>query len=202
MDKLRLNKGIKGIETVMYSDISGTPFIFKDFKSGVLILDSGEEYEAYVRYDIFADEIHLKDKNQIFAIIQPERVKMITTDSIKFIYSEYVRSPGKKDPDDTSYFIVRKDGKCMLLIRKNIRIQDPEPAKILQEPKPALFVHKKDTYYLRTKDNHAVQIRSKKDLLSVLDDRNDEVNRFIKSIGGNVKKIEDLEAIIDYYNNL
>jgi hypothetical protein len=203
--KLRLNKGINGIENATYSSIVGNPYIFRDFRKGKLIVNSGEEFNVNIRYDIYAAEMHLKDNNQIYAIIHPETVKLIETDSLKFIYSGYVKSlkrPADNTPDESTYFIEKTDGKCKLLVMKNMRIQDSEPAKLYQDAKPAKFILTNDTYYLKLEGKNAVRIRKMSELLSLLSDHKETLKKFISSNKLGIKDLEDLVRIVSYYNNL
>jgi hypothetical protein len=197
LDKLRLNKGISGPKNVLYADIVGNPYIFENFQKGKLILNNGEEYDITLRYDIYANELHIRANGEIYAIIHPEKVKLAEAGDIKFIYSGYTKSP-----EESSYFIVRTDGKCKLLIKKNIRIQDAEPAKLYQEAKPAKFILTNDTYYLKLEDKSAVRIRNKKEIFSVLGDQKEALNRFISSNNLAFKNVEALDKIVSYYNGL
>jgi len=202
LDKLRLNKSINGIESVPYSNINGDPYIYKDFETGKLTVITGEKYDVNVRYDIYANQIHLKTDNVIYAIIHPEKVSLIEAGDLKLIYSDYKKSAGEGTTDGSSYFIVKADGKCKLLIKKNIRIQDAEPAKLYQEAKPAKFILMEDTYYLKSGDKSAVRIKSKNDILNVLSDKKEALDSFITSNKIGVKKIEDLDKIVSHYNSL
>jgi hypothetical protein len=203
LDKLRLNKGINGVEPTLYANINGDPFIFKDFAKGKLIVvNSDEKFDVLIRYDTYANEMHFKVKNEIYAIIHPEKVKAIETDSLKFIYSKFSKSPGEESAKDGSYFIVKADGKCKLLIKKSVRIQDAEPTKLYVEAKPAKFIPLKDAYYLKLKDENSIKIRNEKELLTLLADQNQALAIFIKSNKLDVKNIEDLTRIIAYYNQL
>ena len=146
--------------------------------------------------------MHLKNNNEIYAIIHPEKVKLIEVDNLKFIYSGYVQSSGEETSKENSYFVIRIDGRCKLLIKKNIRIQDAEPAKLYQEPKPARFILTNDTYYLKAGDSAAVRIKSKNDLLEVMSDKKDALTNFISSNKLGIKNIEDLSKIVSYFNGL
>ena len=200
LDKLRLNKGIKGDEAMLYANITGDPYLFKDYQKGVLVVSSGTKFNVNVRYDIYANEIHLKDKEAEYAIIHPEKVKSIEVDGLKFIYSPYVKSGSETVTKDGGYFIVKTDGPCKLLIRKNLRIQDPEPAKLYQEAKPAKFIHLDDTYYIKLNDQSAVRVRTEKDLLTALADQKAPLSKFIKSNRLGTKDVEDLSKIVTFYN--
>jgi len=202
LDKLRLNRGIEGKDNTFYEDIIGDPFIFKDFHEGTLYIEPEGKYNVNIRYDIYANQMHLKDSNMIYAIIHPGKVKLIEAGAYKFLYSVYGNSPDDTEPAHSSYFIIREEGKCMLLIKKSIRVQDAEPPKLYQEAKPPKFVATADTYFLKAEGKRAVRIRNKKDLLTVLADKYDAIDSYISSNKLGVKDIEELAKIVSYYNSL
>lgn len=204
LNKLRLNKGLKGIPNTLYQDIQGDPFIFRDFQKGTLYVAPDQKVDVNVRYDIYADQIHLKDSsNMIYAIIHPEKVKLIEAGNYKFLYSFYLNSRKDDEAAQSSYFIVKTGKKCMLLVKKNIRIQDAElPTLYHETTKPAKFILTADTYFLKNEGSSAVRIRNKKDLLTVLADKSDAVSSYISSNKLDVKDVEDLIKIVSYYNSL
>ncbi len=202
LNKLRLNKGIEGIPVTLYEDIKGDPYLFRDFQKGVLSVLNDQKFDVEIRYDLYANQMHLKNKDQIYAIIHPEKVQLIEAGDYKFIYSAYLNSPKDDEPSSSSYFILKTGGKCTLLVKKNIRIQDAELPTLYQAAKPAKFVLTADTYFLKNDGGSAVQIRNKKDLLTVLKDKSDAVKSFISSNKLGVKEIEDLAKIVAYYNSL
>ncbi len=202
LDKLRLNRGLAGKDNLFYDDVQGDPFIFKDFHEGTLYVLPDKEYKVNVRYDIYANQMHLKDSNQIYAIIHPEKVKLIEAGNYKFIYSAYVKSPGETDPVNSSYFIMKANGRCKLLVKRNIRIQDAELPKLYQDAKPAKFINTGDTFFLKLEGMSAVRIKNRKDLLAVLTDKSDAIARYISSNKLDVKVLDDLIKIVSYYNTL
>lgn len=202
LDKLRLNKGVKGMNDVEYTAIQGDPFIFRNFKIGSLIAFNNEKFNVEVRYDMYANEMHVKNKDEIFAIIHPEKVKLIEADDIKFIYSQYVKAPGENSNGDSSYFILTVDGKCKLLVKKNVRIQDAEPPKLYQEAKPAKFIATNDLYFLKINENDAIKIKNEKELMTILADKAGELKTYIKTNHLGVSKVDDLSKIVTYYNSL
>lgn len=202
IDKLRLYEGVNGDAATLYANIDGDPYLFKDFKKGKLVLNSGGQYDIYLRYDLYANQIHLKDKNEIYAVIHPDKIKSIEVDSFKIIYSKFAKSTDEKTISDGSYFIVKTNGKCKVLVKKNIRIQDAEPEKPYKDPKPAKFTHTYDSYFLKLNDELAIKIKNEKDLFTVLKEHNQELNKFIKLNKLNSKVVDDLTRIVSYYNGL
>ncbi|HUX59022.1 MAG TPA: hypothetical protein VMV77_18765 [Bacteroidales bacterium] len=203
LDKMRLNKSINGIRDVPYSSITGDPYLYGDFHSGKFILTTGETINLDLRYDIYADQIQIKDKNNtLFELVHLERLSLIVIDTIKFVYSEIQKSRNDKAPGKAAFFILKSDGKCRLLAKKNIRIQNAELPKAYQGAKSAKFIHTDDTYYLKLEDKNAVRAGTGKDLLKILSDNRDEVARFIDSNRLGTKKEDDLVKIISFYNSL
>lgn len=201
LDKLRLNKGIQGIQYETYNNTVGDPFLYKDFHEGEIAFKNGETYKLNLRYDIYADQVHLKDNDLIYGIIHPEALASVSIDTLKLLYCSFVKSPADQS-SETGYFILKTDGKCKLLVRKKIRIQDAEPPKGIQEARPTRFVAVGDTYYLRKEGKNAVRINGKKDLLTVLEDRKEEINKLIKAEKLGTKEVDDLVKIVTFYNSL
>ena len=200
--KLRLNKSANGIDNVAYSSIDGDPYIYKDFVTGNLKLKAGENIPLDLRYDIYKGEIQFRQKDGIYALINQESVSEVLIDTLRFIYLANPRPAPVNGPAESSWFIVRADGKCQLLIRKNIRLQAATTEKPYQEAHPAKFIHTKDTYYLRHESKSEVKVTAKKDLLNVLSDKEDEVSNYIEINKLGVKDLDDLVKIISFYNGL
>ena len=186
---------MKRKDNLFYADVQGDPFIFRDFEKGTLCILSDAKFDVYVRYDMYANQMHLKDNNVVYAIIHPEKVKLIEAGSYKFIFSSYLKSPEDDEAALNSYFILKTEGKCCLLIKKNVRVQDAEPVKLYQEAKPAKFVAISDSYLLKIDNKNAVRIRNKKELLTILKDKSDAISSYISSNKLDVKEVGDLVKI-------
>jgi hypothetical protein len=200
--KLRLNKSADGIDKVAYSSIDGDPYIYRDFVTGKLILRTGEILQIDLRYDTYSDQIQFKDKDQIFKVINENNLALVVIDTIMFQYCMYQKSKDDQTSVENSWFILQKNGKCNLLIKKNVRLQAAELPKAYQEAKPAKFIHIADTYYLKKESKNAVRVSGKKDLLSILSDKEKEVSEYIKTNKLGVKDLDDLVKIISFYNSL
>lgn len=200
LDKLRLNKLVNNTEMLSYSNILGDPYIYGDFRPGKIVFATGESYNVDMRFDMYANQIHIRYKDNIFGIGHPEKLSLMVIDTINFIYDKIIKPGSGQASDKSSYFIIKTDGKCKLLIRKNMRIQDAEPPKPYQEEKLAKFIPLNDTYYLKLDNSNAVLIRNKGDILTVLDDKRGAVSDFIKANKLGIKNVEDLVKIVSFYN--
>ena len=198
LSRLRLNRTISGTEKVNYSSIQGDPFLYKDFVSGSLTLKTGETLPLYLRYDIYTDEMQFRQKDEIYVLVNIESVSLVMMDTLKFIYIKYMKSPGDIE---NSWFLLKEDGKCRLLVKKNLRLQSAEDAKPYQAPKPAKFIHTNDSFYLQPEGQNAVRVTSKKDILNILSDKTNELSKFIDSGKLGAKEINDLRKIVAFYNS-
>jgi hypothetical protein len=194
---LNVHKALEGRADNTYANTEGTPFMFPDFYTGKLILKSGESSDLDMRYDAYADQMHIKLKGNIFGISQPEKVASLKIDTLSFIYSPVQ----KKGNNTDAWFVVKTDGKCKLLIKKRVILKPAEPEKPYQPAVPATFVPASDSYYLKLNEGIAVLIKNKNDILTVLDDKKSEIAGFIKSNKSGTK-LNDLIKIVEYYNSL
>jgi hypothetical protein len=201
LSRLRLNRTMTGIEKVNYSNIIGDPFLYKDFIPGSLTLKTGETLPLYLRYDIYTDEIQFRQKEEIYVLVNTESVSVVMMDTLKFIYTRYMKSPGDISSIENSWFLLKEDGKCRLLIKKNLRLQSAEDAKPYQAAKPAKFIKTNDSFYLQPEGQNAMRVTSRKDILSILSDKSSELNKFIDSARLGAKDINDLRKIVAFYNS-
>ena len=202
LDKLRMDKRMEGSNSTSYSDIVGDPYIYKDFFPGRIIMKTGKTFQVDLRFDMHSNQINFKEGDQIYTLLNPEKVAAIELDTLRIIFSEYIKKAGDAVPEGSSYFILRLDGYCKLLIKRNVDVQDAELPKLYQEAKPAEFVRMADDYYLIVGDDPAVRLSNKKDLSTILNDHKNEIEKFIDSEKLGIKKIEDIIEIVNFYNSL
>lgn len=203
LNRLRLDRNLRAMEEVSYERIEGDPFLYQDFVSGKLLLKTGESIPSNFRFDIFKGEIQFGNKDEIYALINPENVSSVLMDTLRFIYAGYLKSAKDIRSVEKSWFILEKDGKFRLLIRKNLRLQAVTPPKPYQEAgSPAKFIHTRDTYYIQPEGGNAVKIDNKKSLLDLMPDKNSRLSSFIKENNLDVKQVDDLAKIITFYNSL
>jgi hypothetical protein len=200
--RLRLSRSGSGVDKINYSSIVGDPFVYKEFIPGKLILKAGEVFQLDLRYDIYSNQIQFKYNDEVFEIANQDQLTLIIMDTVIFKYSNYLKSQDDETSGGSSWFILKSSGKCNLLVKKNIRIQDAQGPKAYADAKPAEFIHLKDNYYLKPDDKSAIRINSKKDLMNILADKKDELNKFIESNRLETKSIDDLTKIINFYNSL
>lgn len=202
INKMKMKYGGNALNKLTYADIKGSPYLFPYFKPATIFTNNNEVVNYPIRYDLYANEMEIKNESGIYSIVQPEFIKLITTDSMKLIFSSYTNSSGKAESVNRSYFILKSEGKCRFLIKKELRLQEPEKPKLYQDAKPAEFLFLKDTYYFKIGDNAATRITNKNDVLTVMADKASQVGVFIKEKRINLNRSEDLQKLAEFYNDL
>lgn len=202
MNKMRMKTGGNVLNKVTYEDIKGSPYIFPSFTPASIITYDDKVASLPLRYDLYTGEMEVMNDARIYLVAQPKIIRMIITDSLKFIYCGFRNSSAQDEALKYSYFILKTEGKCSLLIRKNLRLQEPEKPGLYKDAKPAEFILLNDSFYFKTGENDAVKITNKKDALTVMSDKGSQVSIFIKENRINLNKIEDLQKLTEYYNSL
>lgn len=199
LDRLRLENSIKGIKETHYSEIDGNPFIFKEFTEGKVIMKNGDIFKTSLRFDIYAGEMHFKDNQKEYILVNMHQLQSIEFADLSFVYSDFIQL--NKNGDSTSaYFELICEGGFKLLAKKNIRIKDAELPKLYQEAEPAKFVIRDDSFFIKYEELEAVRIKSKKDLKLYFEEKAPSILGYIKKhkLGTSRK---DLLNIIEYANN-
>ncbi len=202
LSKLRMNKAIEGTGNDTYQDIEGSAFMFEDFLSGNIKLKDGGIYNGLLRYDKYAGEIHFKKDDEIYAIAFPEKVEYIQIADKRFIYSDYKLSETEPISNEGGYFVVLIDKNCKLLAKKNIMIKDAQASKGVVEAKPAKFIDKSDSYFIKTGDLPAIAVKSNISLIYIFADKEAELSSFISKEKISFKKLNDLIKVVNYYNSI
>lgn len=174
--------------------------MFKDFFWGNVKLKEGGLYRGLLRFDKYAGEIHFKKENEIFAVALPKEIEYIEIDNVRFIFSDYKLTESEVLGGKGGCFVVLIDSYCKLLARKNISIKAAQPSNGITEAKPAKFINKKDSYFIKIGQNTAIGIKNKKNLIAIFGNKEIEITRLISEEKISFKKLKDLKKLVNYYN--
>lgn len=182
------------------TDIDGSPYLNDEFITGEIFTTSKTQFSNIpLRYNIYNDEIEFKSpEGNISALGVPEIIDKLVFGDYTMIYAPYTYA--KKM--NRGFFIVIISGKASLYVRPNIDYIKPVPPAAYKDAKPAKFVKKVDTYYIRIGTDAAQLIENKKDLEKVFPDHKKEIAAFIKNNKINHRKEDKLKELVDYYNSL
>ena len=199
MSNVELKQSLEdAINPDVYTQVDGSPYLSDDFVKGEVMLKNGDKYRGILRYDMYANEVQFKVREMIYVIAFPEDVEYLTIGDVRLVYAGCVidRKP------EHSYFEQLADGPCELLVRKQVILKDPVPAKPYVEAKPARFEPRKDVYYLKKGDEPVLKIGKKSEVIDFLEEGDYNIAGYIKKEKINLNQKEDLLQLVEYYNKI
>ncbi|WP_342647976.1 hypothetical protein [Mucilaginibacter sp. CSA2-8R] len=180
-----------------YSEISGSPYLNDTWSVGMVKLANGDTYKnnLYLKYNLLDDEVYFKGKNdETLAFVDP--VKEFTIgDGSKHYRAGYEGINGFKTK---AFFQVIADGAVKLLKKTSVVITEIKQYSAASNK----FFERSDLYIIYRNNKGQIVKKDKKSILSVLGDKQNELESYLKSNNINFKSDADLGKLITYYNSL
>jgi len=202
MDFYNSSKMIDGAwKNVINEDqIEGSPYLAKEFSEGTIYTTQRAQYNGIMlRYNIYQDELQFKTpKGEIMAIGQPEIVEKAVFDKNELVYLPY--NVGGKTK--TGFFLLIEQGKAWFLVKPQVVLKEATEPAAYKDAEPAEFIKQADDFYIRTGNEVAILIKSKKDLIAAFADNQDKIEDFISKNKIKSNKKEGIAEVVRYYNSL
>jgi hypothetical protein len=199
MGKIQQQKMISGFKNLEENQISGSPYLSKQFKPCLIIkTDPSEIRNMSLRFNVFRNAMEFKQSETIMEIADPTLISRIVFDSCVFIYAPY--TAGSKIR--LGYFQLITEGKYQLLkiykvdLKKSSNINDVGPTNESNR-----FESLPPDYYLRYGTGMAYLINSQKGLIRVIQPISQEVIDTILQKNINVHNETELINTVIYINN-
>lgn len=196
------NKAFLDLSDSEFKQIKGSPYDSEVFLLGSIFqAEQLVEKNAYLRYNIFSNEIEIK-KN-----LNDQEYNALVRNSdmiIKIGMDVFVLVPFEGSDEKGAYFKIISSGAHLDLYKRSSVEYTPRtfPKTSYDREKPAKFT-RTDTYYLMLKDGNFVEMPKKKSKLLKIMKRNEaEVKDFIKVNHINLKEENDLIKLVKFYNSL
>ncbi|SDQ31849.1 hypothetical protein SAMN05421664_1118 [Chryseobacterium soldanellicola] len=176
-----------------YDEITGSPYVTKDFK----VAKVADDYEKVpVRYNSYKDEIEF----------QKDGTTMVLPNEPKFSRIE-ILSPKQTlvwadtGDDMKGYFFELAGGKNALYKKVKTRFNDLVPAaNSYSQEKPASFSNAEPVYYIKTEKGFIKKPKSVKDITEQFPDKKEAIETFVKSNKIKFGKEEDLIKLVNFLN--
>jgi hypothetical protein len=180
-----------------YGNVLGHEFFMtKNWFPGDVTINQRSFSNVMLRYDIYNDELLAMFNPGTFIILSSEKVKSFTLKNdpseYRFINYSFLNSQGLKGYGHLLY-----SGKTALIVKYNKQI------KVLAvDNKYDEFYQKQQVYIL--KDGRFNRLRSRKDILNLLADRKNEIQKHLRENGLSisVSKPETIIPVLRYYDSL
>lgn len=176
----------------------GSPFYNDDIWRTGTVYTRDNTYTEFkqLKYNAFLDELVFMHNGTPYIVPQKLRIQKFVLGEEEFV--------GAFNGSTYTFFKVLEKGPRILMI-KHIRciIEKGQPSRGYIAAKPDTYVFKEGIFILKP-DNYAVEINPKKGLkiLSYIPDKRNEVENYIQSSKLRMKDLEDLTAVIAFYNSL
>ena len=184
-----------------YEEVEGNPYFEKEFQAGKMVFkDSSEISGVLLRLNHNTDQIEFMEGDDIKGFSKPQDLAFANFGNRNFIYTSYLM--GKKV--EYGYFEVLANGYCKFLYRRESIIKREQlPPSEMSGGNYRDYFRTTEEYYLLLASEPAKKImKSKKNVLKTIDDKELELNKYITEKGLKLKQEEDLTELINYYNRL
>ncbi|MDP9046924.1 MAG: hypothetical protein M3N14_02230 [Bacteroidota bacterium] len=186
-----------------YTDVQGSPFLSDKWAKGMVKMADGRTFkEVRLKYDQVKDELYFQDKkNDTLIFVDPVKEFKIEYDYGDDLHEKLFRNGYKNIPNSTegSFFEVLSDGTAQLLKRTTKSILESK------EYNSTTTVKRFDTnakYYIVISGTVLPIKKDKKSILTVLSNRRDQLENYMRTNNINLKSDEDLVKLMAYYNSL
>lgn len=155
------------------------------------------EGSAYLRYNIYQDEMEFVKDEQIY-YLKKEQGRKVYFPQQKITYQVYEMNGNLK------YFIVQNEGKNILLTRQIVKfVEAREPQSSYQKGTPADYKRKNDEHFLALNNAAIIKLPSnKKSFYTSFESKSSEIKAYMKKNNLSYTKLDDLRKVIEYYNTL
>lgn len=150
----------------------------------------------FLRYNIYRDEMEFLKNGKTLYLKKNEKRKIIFSKS-----QENFRL--FKLNNKLRYFTVHNIGDNLLLSRKIVEYQEAKlAASSYQKDKPADFKMKENKKYIRFNQTLVEVPKRKNKFNTIFGPQSSAIKKYVKNNKLNIKNIEDLKTIVQYYNKL
>lgn len=172
--------------------VQGHQYYENENKLASVYVNGKKMRRAYVRYNTLNDEIEV---TEIFNILKKENIRVVLDEGYVYKMLDY---EGTKQ-----FFVFLKEGKNSLVMKVEKKIKQGQNAVDAYEQTTNDKFIEKRSYFILKAGGDLLKIRLKqKDILKALEDKKNEIEKYVSSKKLNYKKESDLIRIVGYYNTL
>ncbi len=189
------------IDAKFVSMVSGSPFFNDKMMRGIIVSSDGTEYRnILIRLNLMESQVNFLNDNKVEMVAGMSIREVTLLDSINQKNFLFVNANSLKTTDkpELGYYQLLQKGKAELYTqyRKTIKETRQFNAATYEQSIETNLI------FFVLVDGQWKKINKIKDLPSLLGDKKNEVEEYIKSKGFSKYKQEDMESVIKYYNSL
>lgn len=182
---------------VLYKNVKGFEFLFtKEFMQGTVTIDGRTYHNLSLKYDIYNDEILTTTDHSIILQLNKAMVQKFTLNFENKVFN-FQNIKADSANNISGYVNVLHEGKTMFFIKNKKDI-----LLLADDNKYDIFSETSKTYLM--KDGKIHPLNNRKDLLTILADKQFEIKTYIKKnkIQVSKKAPESFVPVLKYYDTL
>ncbi|MEB8330741.1 hypothetical protein OO009_15390 [Flavobacteriaceae bacterium KMM 6897] len=185
-----------------YKDVpaEGSPFISENFENGEIYVNEELKLKNKLRYNAYRNEIQILQADETFNVLLKRSYMSAKIEDRTYKLFLYMDN---KNREKTGYFNPLNEGQLVLLFKPEIILkQSKEPETGYDKYRAAKYIEN-NSYYIKNGSENAYEIRlSKRSIFKIAKKNREEMNSFVKENNLNLRKIDDVIFLLNYYNTL
>jgi hypothetical protein len=180
--------------------VDGTPYFSDEWIKGNVVINGDKQFTGvYLKLDLYNNEVHYRDLkgNELIAVTPIQRIILFDSSSqlvFNFVNGAYINTAS------------HVKGWYQLLAEGNVSVFK-QVKKQMNEDKPyGSATIERSVYtsfqYFALSGGNFIQLKKFKEIPDVLNDKKDEVSKYIKTHNLSGKTDDDYRAVFNYYNGL
>ena len=186
----------------IYNDVSGSPYIVRDWSDGVIRFSSGRVTDQFkIKFDCITNRLMLLFKGSSFASESKVREFILYNKSTAGKDSMVFRKgfPATKKANEETFYQVLAEGKTTLLCLhiKQITEEQQIASKVIYRR-----IRDEQEYYLVKNGAMTILPSDKSSIIEMLNDQSEKIQQFISEQQIKFRNTEDFRKLVVYYNSL
>jgi len=180
--------------------VDGTPYFSDEWMKGNVVINGDNQFSGvYLKLDLYNNEVHYRDPkgNELIALTPIQRIILFDSSAqliFNFANAEYINANNHLK----GWYQLLTEGKASMFkqIKKQINENKPYGSATIERS-----VHSTFQYYALYNGNF-IQVKKFKEIPDILNDKKDDVSKYIKANNLSGKTDDDYRAVFNYYNGL
>ncbi|MFT4831449.1 MAG: hypothetical protein ACI815_001097 [Psychroserpens sp.] len=185
-----------------YKDVpaEGSQLIFEDFKNGEIYINEELKLKNKLRYNAYRNEIQILQPDETFNVLLKRSYMSAKIDDRTYALLTYLDNQNLKK---TGYFNPLNEGELVLLFKPEIILkQGKEPETGYDRYRAPKYIEN-NSYYIKKGEENAKKTKlTKRSIFKNLKKHKEDANIFIKENKLNLRNVDDVVLLLNYYNTL
>ena len=191
------------IDLNRFPDVKGTPYLNDSWQKGTIIIEKVTRIELNkIKFNCFQNQLEYEEESKVFTPTKKyAEFTLFDVDENNQAKKRIFRNEFVSNQEFQTYFEVLFDGETKLLKKYAARIE--EYAEPLSLNKIKRFNKIPQLYVYKSENQSLIKIKKdKKSILSIFENKSEQVAKYISSNTLNLKDEEDIIKIWAYYDTL